>query len=218
MPIPPGFRRRGIGALVPANVPQRLRPWTADSAVAPIPNPPAAPNLEQEADEQQAFFKSFSGRSLASPQAQVFDQRAPWLERPASAEPAFVNRRVAMPANDGLDYEVLAFTLPFGWDGAIEHLAWTYTGPGFIGGSGDLTWRLLRNGQAIKGYDAILFAIGQISTYSIQPFVLPSKIREFSGERISLVVSHAVASALPIIGTYIIGIVGHYSYPRPGNL
>ncbi|MBK8200731.1 MAG: hypothetical protein IPK75_20535 [Acidobacteria bacterium] len=37
-----------------------------------------------------------------------------------------------------------------------------YTGPGFFEGSGDLIWRIRRDGQFVKNYDSILVTFGDV--------------------------------------------------------
>jgi len=208
-----------MGAYIPADVPGLLHPW--NSTTQPVPVPPGTPappvtqtlDLESLANEQEGIFKSYNGRSLAIPDQPAYDARPPYIEMPGGGQPYFANSPIQTPTNDGNDYTVVSFTLPFGWDGRIDKLACYYTGPGFIPGSGFLTWRLLKNNQAIKGYDAIQFCIGAFGQGGIQPMDLShSPIRTYAGETISLVVNHAVASTLPIVGTFVYGIIGGYNY------
>lgn len=53
-----------------------------------------------------------------------------------------------------------SFVVPNGYGGVIKDIFNSYNGGGFIQGSGALIWRILRNNQAIRGYDSILAFLG----------------------------------------------------------
>lgn len=55
---------------------------------------------------------------------------------------------------------VPSFVVPNGYDGVIKDIFNSYNGAGFTQGSGQLVWRILRNGQAVRGYDNILAFLG----------------------------------------------------------
>jgi len=206
-----------MGQLVPTDVAARMRPWVVDASPSPAtPNPSPEFSLDQEAERQQAFFKSFGGRSLAAPEDPAYAAVPPWIQMPGGGQPYFNQKAIVCPANDGLDHTVLSFLMAPGWDGIIDKLANFYTGPGFIIGSGDLTWRVERNGQAVKGFEQIVSGLGQYGQGGMVPLNLDvSPIRIFSGETISYVVNHATTSGLPFgVGVNIFCVIGGYFYSK----
>lgn len=219
------IRRRpptGLGRYQPADVFARLNAWNGQTANVPVPEGTPPPietqvvDLERETREGEAFFKSFGGRTLANPEQPAYEVRPPWLDMPAGGQSIFFNQWIDTPATNDTDTTILQFTVPIGWDGVIQAIANFYTGPGFIPGSGFLAWRLLRNGQAIKNYDSILFALGSYGNGGIQPMDIHTRpIRIFSGELISMVVNHSSTSTLPVAGTKIGGVIAGYEYSKP---
>lgn len=59
-----------------------------------------------------------------------------------------------------LDGSLFPFQIPNGNDGVIRRLVTFYNGGGFISGSGQLIWRILINGQAVRNYEKILVQLG----------------------------------------------------------
>ena len=226
MPYPVRNRhrgRRGLGLIMPADVPSRLRPWT-DQADPSYPAnnqaPTAADYLRSKATQAETMFKSFGGRSAANPTAPVYEVTAPpWIQPPPGYEVFFQPGIVNTPNNNSTDTTIFTLfnqAVPPGWDGVIGSIANFYTGPGFQSGAGLLIWRITRNGQPIKSFDNIQVAFGTFTQQGgIQPLLLPNPIRVFSGDVIKYVVNHAAASNLPVNGTQIITLLGGYIYPKP---
>jgi hypothetical protein len=211
---------QGVGQLVPTDVAARMttQGWTQPTVAATPPGPNLSAQdslLAQTAADAEAFFKNYSGRSLAQPDAPNYLGRPPHLDMPAGAQPYFTPGTIATPAANGTDTTVLQFQVPIGWDGVIQRIANFYTGPGFTIGSGDFVWRIERNGQPIRGFDSIPCSFGTFGNGGVTPYeISTSPILIFEGELISWVVNHAVTSVLPIGGTSIFAFCGGYFYSR----
>jgi len=174
--------------------------------------------LAARASEAESYFRSYSGRSLSAPDTPAYTPVPPYIQMPAGAQPYFTPKSIATPVQGSGDTTILQFTVPVGWDGVIEQIANFYTGGGFLIGSGDFVWRLLRNGQAIRGFDAIPCALGQYNQGGVVPVPLyQSPIRIFEGEQISYVVNHAAGSLLPDAGTWCFALVAGYFYQKGGT-
>lgn len=59
--------------------------------------------------------------------------------------------------------DVLAFTVPQGADGVIQKLAIVNLGGGLVDGTGQVVWRVLVNGAAVRGYQQ---ATSQVGSYA----------------------------------------------------
>jgi hypothetical protein len=210
----------GMGLLVPADVTARFTQagWqdpTAAAAPAAASSSPPAQTPEDLASEAEAYFKDYGGRSLAAPSTPAYDARPPWIEMPGGAQPFIPQGYIATPAANGTDTTVQTLLVPPGWDGVITQLANFYTGAGFTLGSAYLTFRLERNGQAIKGLDNIQLCFGQYGNGGLIPLALDkAPIRIFSGETISWVVNHAMGSPLPVGNTFVVSVIGGYFYQK----
>ncbi len=86
----------------------------------------------------------------------------PWEVPPPGSQPFDYVGVISTPAAGSTDQLVLSFQVPFGWDGTIKKITNVYTGPGFNEGSGDLIWRIRRDGQFVKNYDAIVVTFGDV--------------------------------------------------------
>ncbi|MBK8200668.1 MAG: hypothetical protein IPK75_20215 [Acidobacteria bacterium] len=86
----------------------------------------------------------------------------PWEVAPPGSQPFDYVGVISTPAAGSTDQLVLSFQVPFGWDGTIKKITNVYTGPGFFEGSGDLIWRIRRDGQFVKNYDSILVTFGDV--------------------------------------------------------
>ena len=224
------FSRRnpGLGSYVRANVPTRLLPWANAQATAAANQqlagnaaaPPPAPgtdwkNMVSQAAMAETIFKSYGGKALANPTELTYQLGPPWIDPPAGHRDINNPGIIATPNNSSTDTVVQTYTVPPGWDGVITDIANFYTGPGFLLGSGYLVWRILRNGQAIKNFDAIQVAFG---TYTqgggLQTHRLAAGIRVFAGDILQYIVNHSTASTLPIAGTNIITFLKGWIYPK----
>lgn len=131
----------------------------------------------------------------------------PWVTPPDGFKGFDYAQAIATPAFGAGDTVILSFTVPLGMDGIIKRLSNGYTGPGFVDGSGNLIWRILVDGQAVQGYDAIVVRLGAVD----QPTLIDG-VQIRSGQLVSLVVNNATA-VLPVAGTQVTGRLGGYFYP-----
>lgn len=105
---------------------------------------------------------------------------------------------------------VLTLTVPTGLDGVIKKYSNNLTGGGFVNGSGDIIWRIRRNGRAIRNFDNILFESGTVDF----PRELAAGIRIYSNDIITFTVEHVANAALA--GNVICSFVGYF-YPALGS-
>lgn len=201
-------RYRGLSEYVAADVQGRLLAPRSDQVPTDVdPMQTAAEQLRAKAADVGEFFRTYAGRSLARPNGGV---------RREEYQPFFAPGNLAMPAADGLDYTVQTFVVPSGWDGVINRIAHIYTGPGQILGTGYLTWRIMRNGQPFKSFEAIQAPFGSVNAGgSMTPMELGQDgLLVYSEEIITYVVSHAAGSSLPTANNYILSFLGGRLWPR----
>lgn len=143
---------------------------------------------------------------------QAFSNRvidSSWLVDPLSGLPygaktLLQGNPVSTPAI-GNAARILAYTVPVGWNGLLNSLAIVYTGGGFVSGSGDLVFRVEVNGRPYETLNAVTIQIGSILGNQDIP-----GIRVYSGQEISLWVTHVANAAL---GDPTLGRIGGYIYP-----
>jgi hypothetical protein len=87
----------------------------------------------------------------------------PWREMPESGKRFQRVESLLLPAMENLDYLVLEWDVPTGYDGVITALSNFFTGSGYVNGSGDLIWRLKIDDHWVKDLDAIDVTIGRPS-------------------------------------------------------
>ena len=92
---------------------------------------------------------------------------APWVAMPDGGFPFNTIGVINTPAiAPGVWVDVIgpntvpSFVVPNGYGGVIKDIFNSYNGGGFTQGSGQLIWRILRNNQAVRGYDNILAFLG----------------------------------------------------------
>jgi len=155
-----------------------------------------------------------SGQSPSPSSGPSDPGNSPWVIPPAGSQPFPLTGTIATPAVDGADHTVLTFRCPTGWDGVITQIANTYSA-GVSLGQTNLTWRLFRNNQVVKGFDLIQLAFGSFGgTGSAYPFTLPAGIQIVSDDIVSFTVNNAGA---PTPGTTITCYLGGWWYPRQGQ-
>lgn len=98
---------------------------------------------------------------------------------------------------------VLTMTVPNGYDGVIKNIKNSYNGAGFNEGSGTLIWRILRNGQAFRGYENILVTLGDDTGIT--------QLRIGSGDYIQFQVQNV---GLAGAGTQLFCYFGGWYYPK----
>jgi hypothetical protein len=210
----------GLGLFAPADVGgifsrSDSAGWIDPATPVAPPAPPAPlPDMLTQAAEQELVFKDYGGRSLATPDSHTYNLSAPWIDKPDGFESFLPLVAIPTPATDGLDHVILQFTVPAGWDGLIRRIANYYTGPGMFSNIGALTWRVLRNGQPVRNFDALQLFYGAFGANgSLMPMEFDG-IQVRSGDVVAMVVNHSVNSALPVGGTFVLGFLGGYLYPK----
>lgn len=140
---------------------------------------------------------------------------APWNEMPDGGFPFPVGATLNTPAVGTGWVDVIGpatvpnLIVPNGYDGVIRHLVNSYNGGGFINGSGSLLWRILRNGQAVRGYDSIRVLLGGDSVTG------STLIRIGSGDSLQFQVNNI---SLIGGGTQIFCYLGGWFYPQKASL
>lgn len=134
---------------------------------------------------------------------------APWIAMPDGGYHVMQPGTVPTPAISATVWtDVINITIPNGYDGVYDGIMNTYNGQGFINGSGDLIWRLLINGQAVRNYDNILVQLGNDSVTG------KTRIRVKSSDQVQFQVTNV---ALLGAGTQIFCFLGGWYYPNKMN-
>lgn len=135
----------------------------------------------------------------------------PWVTMPDGGFPFSSNGTINLPAAGTGFTDVIGplgqyvMQVPNGNDGVIKLITCFYNGQGFTSGSGQLVWRILLDGQAVRNYDNILVQLG------VAPFPGTTEgIRVYSGQSIQLQVNNV---SLVAGGTQIFGFLGGWYYP-----
>jgi hypothetical protein len=134
----------------------------------------------------------------------------PWVEPPQSFLSFDELGKVALPVVAAPDATIVSLLVPDGYDGVIKTLSLNFVGGGFVQGSGDIIWRLLADGQAIRNYSNITSEKGSPE----QPRAISGGIRIFSGQLITAVVNHTADVTL---AGDVMASIGGWFYPSKGQ-
>lgn len=139
----------------------------------------------------------------------------PWLEMPPGGFPFDEFASIDTPAANGVETLVLQFAIPFGCDGVVLGIANVFTGPGFVEGSGNLTWRIRVGAASLQGspqlnYANIINTLGSAQT----PREVQGGIIVTSGQYLTYSVIHALGSPIIPGGTRILCNIQGYYWPR----
>jgi len=133
----------------------------------------------------------------------------PWIQRPSGFLDFDQVNAIALPgAPLPAAANVIFGNVPQGYDGVIEYYSCNFTGGGFVDGSGDIIWRVLADGRAIRNFENIQSEMGSLATPR------PVKIRIYSNQNYAFTVTH-VANLL-LAGNIICCLKGYF-YPRKGE-
>lgn len=134
----------------------------------------------------------------------------PWVQPPQGHLPFLAHDVLARPGvvfpAVGAAGVVLTLPVPQGYDGVINALSNNYVAGGFVSGSGNLIWRILADGRAIRNFNNITVELGTLQ--------LPRSvdgIRVFSGQAITYTIDHIANAALG--GNTVCTLKGYF-YPR----
>ena len=157
--------------------------------------------------ERMHALQMRGGIKTAFSAKQVYEN-PPWLVMPSNAVPFQHTSSITLPVANGLDYTVLSFRVPQGYDGVITAAAHVYTGSGFVDGSGDLRWRLRIGMRWAKDMGDSVVQLGSLQS----PFQFyRAGLLLHDGQEIRYIVSHSIGSALS--GGRIICAVFGWFYP-----
>ena len=134
---------------------------------------------------------------------------APWISPPHGSIPFYPKTQIAMPAI-GTEATILTLVVPNGQDGAIQKFSMNYVGGGFVNGSGDLVWKILADGRALRNANNIISEMGTQD----QPFELSATIRIYSGQTITVAVRHVANGAL---NQPVLALLEGWFYPARGG-
>lgn len=148
-----------------------------------------------------------TGGIAGPPSAPTYIKR-PWIDPPEGSASFDPQNGIALPGVPG-DTAVLTFTVDIGYDGVINAISHNFIGGGFTQFSGDIVWRLLINGKAVRNFSNMTAEKGTIEHQRVI-----SPIRVFSGDVVTYVVNHVANPGLN--GSVICSITG-YTYPNRGT-
>lgn len=127
---------------------------------------------------------------------EVYWQNLDPTSPPMNSRPFIVtpNPFPVYPAPAAAAITVITYTVPIGQVAIINYLAVVNIGGGFVDGSGNIIWRVLRNGAALKGLNNLQ---SQVGTYAAP---VPVAILGTEGDVLS-VTAEVPAAAPPAAGT-----------------
>lgn len=109
----------------------------------------------------------------------------------------------------GVENSIITFQVPKGQNGVLKTIANALIGGGFTDGSGAIVWRILQNGQAVRGKENILNSLGSVAN--------PSKIGGGGFIRIlenDLIVLSVLNVSLAPAGQIVAGRLSGWFYPK----
>lgn len=213
-------QRGGFGWLHPGTVPAMFLPGAVPGVLnetsREVRREQPASTLQSDLVELETYLRSQRGLEAGAEAgagaagAVLVPEPAsyPWTVAPPGYESFLTPGVIATPANTGVDNTVLTLTVPNGYYGVLNKLTHYYSSPSLVPGSGDITWRITRDNQAIKNFGAITVEFGREQPWPIDGIpMLPGQVFRY-------IVNHAAASVLPSAGTFIIVFFGGYFYPQ----
>lgn len=163
--------------------------------------------MRQQGQQAESWFKAHGGRSLNNPDATLYQMGAPWIDPPDGFQEFYFPGIIATPAQGAGDTTAIQFTVPNGWNGVIKRIS-TWYSANFQNGSGQIIWRLLRNGRPFKNFDNVLVLLGTPGA----PFDFGrGGLQLTAGDTITGIVNN-VSAVAP--GTQVAWYVGGYNYPE----
>jgi len=145
-----------------------------------------------------------------NPGYQGFAYSPPWIYPPANFESRDLVGTLATPALGAGNQVVLAYTVPFGFDGVLRRLSHNYTGGNLTDGSGGIVWQLLIDGRAVAGYDHMIVQFG--STANPRPI---DGIRIYQNQLVQYMVNVVGGGGfIPAGGSFISCSFSGWIYPR----
>lgn len=113
---------------------------------------------------------------------------------------------VVLPAI-GTDVTVVSLQVPEGYHGVITGIANQFVGGGWTEGTGDLLWRIVADGAAVRGYETILATLGTMSAPGDRS---KNPIRIFENQLVELILNNV---AVIVSAQALLGLFTGYFYP-----
>lgn len=139
----------------------------------------------------------------------------PWVVMPREGLRFHKIGPLALPVDDGLDYRVMSFPIPMGYEATIKLLTCNFIPrPGQLGlaeGSGDITWRLRVNNWWVRDYAVTTTSLGDMAN----PHVLSGggiRVRPAGLIQYWVNVAFGAAARLDPLGR-IVCVIGGWFYP-----
>jgi len=109
----------------------------------------------------------------------------------------------------GVELAIISFPVPKGQNGVLKTLANVLIGGGFTDGSGAIVWRILQNGQAVRGKENMLNSLGSVAN----PSAIGGGgfIRILENDLIQLTVLNV---SIPPAGQIVAGRLSGWFYPK----
>lgn len=187
----------------------RVRPLGGLGAYSPADTTPR-PSYVHQQQEAVALQSAAPPAGVAQPgvvvppsSGAVYMPLPPWEVMPSDGEPIDPADVVALGAV-ATPVVVLSFRVPTGRDGVIYSFGNQDFGAGWTQGTGDLIWRILRDGFPVRNYENIRVSLGNIAN--------PVKIgiRIYEGESIEVTAENTAIPGNPNVGARIHG----WFYPK----
>lgn len=157
------------------------------------PRPGEADGILLKRLETMQTVQKLGGIRVAAFRSKQVYQQPPWIVMPMNAVPFQQINSIALPAANGNDTTVLSFRVPQGYDGVITSLTHSYTGTGFVDGSGNLCWRLRIGMRWARDMGNVQMQLGSMqSPYQIYR----AGILLHDSQEVRYIVSHSTGSAL----------------------
>lgn len=67
----------------------------------------------------------------------------------------------------GIESAIFTFNVPRGFNGVMKTIGNAFIGGGFTDGSGAIVWRVLQNGQAMRGKENLINSLGSVAQPSL---------------------------------------------------
>ena len=133
----------------------------------------------------------------------------PWIVMPPQGRRYQEIATIVLPA-PGVDTQVVAFTVPFGFDGVITGVVNRFIGAGFVEGSGDLLWRIQLSRRYAPDYGNIDTSLGDLTS----PIAMDGGgMRIYSGQLVRYLTQVVNPATLDPAGRVLCAIYGWF-YPR----
>lgn len=136
---------------------------------------------------------------------------APWESMPPGGQRRQPIGKIALPAVEGVETDVLVFDVPIGFDAVFVTLVCMFTGTGFVDSSGDIVYRIKQGRRYVPDYGAVEEQLGDLST----PYAMEGAgIRAISGQRITITATLGTGALGRLSANNIVGALNGWIYPR----